>query len=566
MPQLGTMRSLRLATLCCLSFGTGASRLAGQAAPVCAAGVVAEVQVTNHSIYSPQTLDGRSFAWAYRLLNSLHVATREDLIVEEILLRAGECMNPALIGESARLLRELPFIAGADVSAERLDPGSWRIVVETWDEWTTSAGLNISIEDEVRFEGAFLSERNMLGRGLAATFLWHRFQERRDLGLTLSSTRALGSRVDWRVAGGRTRTGVFFTPTISYPFVGEGGTRSFDIEANLRDRNWAYSTDQPDGFSHVLLPLENRGFTVSATHRQGYPGTLTSFGGEIEVLRRRVDGPPTTALRNNFDVLDPAPDSMVTRLAGQASPPSHVRFGLTVGRRRMGYEFRSGLDLVSGAQNVALGSELMFTLGRSIATWGTSALDTYARVEGFVGAASPRVLLQASIKAEGRLLDDATGTVARSRDVLAETDIRAYVHMATRHTLHALVAYKAGWRTDQPFQLRLGGAPRVRAYLDYELPAGSTLILRLEERWNPGWLSPAIDLGFTLFGDFGRGWAGDAPFGVNHGWRSAIGGGIRTGFPAGTGSNMHIEMAWPLADEGRGSVLRAYWAHPLTSR
>ena len=62
-------------------------------------------------------------------------------------------------------MRELVFVARARVTAST-EPGGGRVVlVETWDEWSTRAGLNLSIENELRFEGAFASERNLAGAG-----------------------------------------------------------------------------------------------------------------------------------------------------------------------------------------------------------------------------------------------------------------------------------------------------------------------------------------------------------------------------------------------------------------
>lgn len=166
MPPLRTTTAVRRAAHTCLLVASGALPLSAQPTPECAAGVIAELRVETRSIYSDEALGQRRFAWVYRLTNRLHVATRPEVIRDEILLEEGDCLDLVLASESARLLRELRFIARAEVTAEPLGPGQWLLRVETWDEWTTSAGINLSIEDELRFEGIFVNEENLLGRGL----------------------------------------------------------------------------------------------------------------------------------------------------------------------------------------------------------------------------------------------------------------------------------------------------------------------------------------------------------------------------------------------------------------
>lgn len=117
-----------------------------------------------------------------------------------------------------------------------------------------------------------------------------------------------------------------------------------------------------------------------------------------------------------------------------------------------------------------------------------------------------------------------------------------------------------------PFQLALGGANGVRSHVDYELPAARTLVMRVEEQWNPGLFEPNADVGLTFFADVGRGWAGAVPFGTDSGWRHGAGAGLRLGFPAGTGTVLRVEVAWPTSDGAGGTVFRAYWSKVETSR
>ena len=82
----------------------------GQAA-ACEDGVIARLEVVNHSIFAPYDLEDRRNAWAYRLVNRAHIRTRESFIRRQILVEEGQCYEPLRVKESARVLRALSFMA-----------------------------------------------------------------------------------------------------------------------------------------------------------------------------------------------------------------------------------------------------------------------------------------------------------------------------------------------------------------------------------------------------------------------------------------------------------------------
>ena len=543
----------------------GPGLVAGQAEAACPSGVVARVEILSHSIYGPEAVERARFPWAYRLANSLHVSTRPDRIRAEIVVSEGDCLDLDALEESERLVRELVFVARARATAST-EPGGGRVVlVETWDEWSTRAGLNLSVENELRFEGAVASERNLLGRGLFGILSWRRFQERRDLGARFGTTSLLGTRLDAAVGGGTTRTGQFFNSVFSYPFVGEEGRVSAGVRAISRDLEQAYVTDDTKAYSHVMLPLEDRRFEATLLRRWGEPGSLLLLGGELRLLRRRVVGTPTAAFANDFDDPIPAPDSLANQLKSQASPPSYARVGVRMGVRKLAFRPHGGIDLVSGVQDIATGTELTLVLGRTFATWDGASLDTYGGVEAFAGLTRGPLTAQTTISAEGRRMDRVAEGGDRLRDLSARADVRLYL-AAAAHTFAAELRYRGGWRADEVFQLRLGGVEGVRGFVDNEKPVSQLLVIRFEERWNPRPVGRAADVGFTVFGDVGRGWAGTAPFSADTSWESAVGAGLRLGLPAGTGSNLRVEVAWPVGGVAEGSVVRAYWVSSSTSR
>ena len=537
---------------------------------VCQRGRLSQIEIRNNSLFAPEDIGARRFSWALSVVNSVHLRTRADYLRNQMLLDEGGCYDDEALAASVRNIRELSFIARVEAGSRQDSDSTWVVQVETWDEWSTGAGVYFDVESEFQFQGFYVTETNALGRGLRLSFRYRKFRERNDRSVTLASTRFLGSQARASVAAGATRTGSFLRQELVYPFVSETGRLHLQSNLQYEDRELSYFTGSEVGITNVLLPFTDRRVSMLARRRFGVPGALTLVGGEVEVLRRTVSGPAQQVMNEDFETPTVASDSAAALLRPQASPDSYVRLGATLGLRRIRFASAVGLDLVSGVQDVALGTELTLTVGRTLGTWGTSVADTYGWLEGYASGQMGPVLANAKVRAEGRYLDSSEAGISRWRDMSLSGRGLFYVRppSSTAQTFLTGVRFNARGNIDQPYQVVLGGEEGVRGYRDDELPTSSTLVGFVEQRVNVRWLRPAVDLGLTVFVDYGRGWAGDIPFGRDTSWRAAIGGGLRLGFPAGTGSVTHVEVAWPVgaAAGGRGPVLRTYWSPIETNR
>lgn len=544
---------------------------AAQDTAACTHGRVGSIEVVRHSIFEASEVSTRRFSWAYGLVNRLHIATHPNLIRSEIVVQEGDCFDSRSMMESVRILRDFPFLARVEGESIEDADGNQTVRFTTWDEWTTAVGLNVSIEDEIRFEGAFLTESNLLGRGLTFRLVSERRRELRNLGVSIGAPRLLGSRLDGSIGAGTTRDGTFVSPRIAWPFVGESGRTAVEVQGDRRDHDRVFATGGMENSTHVLIPVTDYEVDLSWDRRWGSPGRIRSLGLEARVRHARVTGSPTVAIRNDFGALPPAPVSLTERLGAFADPPSEIRLGVSGGLRRVDFVTRRGLDLVTGEQDVAIGLDASVTMGRAIGGWNGSVSDSYLRADGFLGAASDRVTGQVRVSLEGRRPDARDPGGPGTEDLLARIEGIGFGRTGA-HTLYAQLQYEGVWREtgrrmDGVRQRTLGGAGGVRSFVDYEVPVARFLMLRVEERWNPDWFGPALDLGFTLFGDLGRGWSGATPYTQTTEWQSAAGVGLRIGFPAGSGSVLRAE--WAAAAGGdltEGGVFRAYWVSATTRR
>ena len=533
----------------------------------CSEGVIARVDVVNHSIFKPSDIGGRKNEWAYHVVNRAHIRTKEGFIRRQILVEAGQCYDPLQVSESGRLLRELSFMARAEERSHQEDDGSWVVVFESWDEWTTLISINASVEDAFEFEGLYVEEKNLLGRGGQAVIEYHRFRERRDLGLKLLTRRFLGTLAEAYIIGGRTRNGYFLDQEIEYPFRGETGGVSFRGRLFFKDADRSFSTGDAEGISHVLLPLTERRLNLASLWRFGERGRRLILGVGLDVSHPKEDGLPRVAESNEYNELVTAPDSLAAGLGAQRALQSYARIGVTAGLRRMRFETRSGLDLVFGTQDVAIGGEALVTVGRTLGTWGTRGLGSFVRGDVWTGGATSWLVANVNVRGEGQLLDHAPTGEAPWRDVFISVALESYLRppFLENHTIFGRFAFEGAWNSDDYRQFGLGGARWLRSLVDYQAPVSKRLVVQLEERWRIPGLPPAVDLGLSVFGDVGRGWSGDLPFSREVDWTAAVGGGIRLALPARSGNVFRIEMAWPVDGVG-GSVFRVVKDRGRTGR
>ena len=524
----------------------------------CPEGRITHVFIDNHSIFDPASMpeDGR-IRWAYSLANRLHIRTRSEFIQDQLLFQVGDCYEPELVEESARLLREFRFIAGADAFAVEQPDGDQHIIVDTHDEWTTKFALVARFDQGLQLDGAQLIEENFLGRGVAVGAFYRQRDERRDLGLGLEVPQIRQTRWDGHLGIGVTRIGEVVEQAFIRPFSGERPGTAFRERAFHRRDFFNYVLSDDARYSHLVVPLQEEHIQVAAARRESWSDGLLTFGAGVSY--ERVGGGSTEEVegitRGDFGDRESVDAGYSQPLMPHLANRQALRLSALGGTRNVRFVQRLGLDPVRGVQDIPLGHELLMTVGPSIGSTGVGASpDVFASVELFGGAGTGKTLGFIGISGEGRWETDGDW-----RDVLMEGWALAYRETAGPGdpVLVLRGATHGGWSTASPFQLVLGGPEGVRGYSDWDHPGGRRVVVSGESRWRLSTPYPDFaDFGFTLFGDVGKMWAGDAPFGRDSGWRSTVGAGLRVGFPAGSSSVIRFDLAWPLEGEDRSPVLR----------
>lgn len=519
----------------------------------CEQGRISYVFIDNASIFDTSDPDlDRRFGWAYRAANALHIRTREGVIRRELLFGVGSCYDPFLLEETERLLRSYDFLAEVDVFGAPQADGTWHVVVDTRDEWSTRVDVRVNTTDGLRLEGIKVSEDNLLGTGQSVGVFYYERDVTRDYGVSYATPQLLGTRWDVQGALGRTRAGTLVQQEVAYPFVGEvsrwAGRQSFRRDDQFFD--YVAGDDARAKSAHVLVPLREQLFDLAVVRRVGERGSSALFGAALTYQQLSYPGPVQVAPEGRFDERLAAPDSLADQVLPQLHPLDNIRVMALLGHRNVWWVRRRGLDSMRGQEDVRLGAEALLSFGRALPALETDD-DVYAMLGLYAGLEVGNFLVIGRGRGDARRDLTAGANEEEWQDVYLEADVLAYLRPSglPRHTFFMQASTAGGWHTRVPFQLTLGGDYALRGYDRERFPAGRRLTVTLEDRFYIGWPLPdVLDVGGTVFADVGRAWAGDAPFGMNTGWQASAGLGLRGSFPAGSRSTYRIDVAWPVRD------------------
>jgi hypothetical protein len=535
------------------SHGDGAGSVSADSAAACSTGIVTAIDVESRSVYDPESTRIGPLAWTYRFLNLLHVNTNQAFIRRELLFEEGDCYDPFLVQESYRLLDQYGFMMVESITNADDGFGNQRVTVVTRDEWSTKVDIGPAYDDSgLYLERLQVTEENFLGNGVFAEFTHYSRRETRNQSIGLRTPRFFG-RSDAGIAVGRSRSGEFIDQYWRYPFLGEANRVAFRQGFTSGTDFFAFGTGEAEAFTQVLVPVRRELAELSAAYRFGSPGASLILGGSL--MRDVVRFPrPIEVTFGDFDERQDLPaGAEPSELLRQLAPFSATRAALHLGTRRIRYREYVGLDALREPYLAGLGVYAGVTVGRTRGNLGASGIpevsDWFTR--GHVSITEP--LGGASLLHLGSTVE-ARHVASGWRDVLAEGELVAYGRAGWLpwQTLFFRLSTAGSWDTTLPYQLSLGGREGVRSLAEDRFPGGHMVRFVAEDRIVLPWPTDTADLGFTVFGDLGRVWAGETPYGVDSGWQAAAGFGLRIGLPNGTRNVWRTDIAFPVGGETRG--------------
>jgi hypothetical protein len=187
--------------------------------------IIQGVQLQRRDIFDPNER-----SWLARMANRLHFQTRPAVIRRELLFRAGEPYDSALVAESERNLRALGIFRRVQIDSVRT-PTGLMLRVLTKDGWSTQADWRFrSTGGEVAFTIG-LVETNLLGTASTAAVRYRKDPDRSSVALTFRRPRMFAGTVGFGMQYENRSDGSMAAVAIDRPFFALTSPQAFGFEA-----------------------------------------------------------------------------------------------------------------------------------------------------------------------------------------------------------------------------------------------------------------------------------------------------------------------------------------------
>jgi hypothetical protein len=498
---------------------------AGAQTKRCNGEIISDISIVTQGPY--EELGTRWWEAPLRFATDLHTTTQPGVVRRFLIVKEGRPCVELERAESERILRAQPFLADASIAVIPDTAGSVALLVETRDELTPVVGVSTS---GARIRALKLGEGNLLGSGTYLAGEWRDGTSRDTYAIRGVDHQFLGRHYVFEGSYARRDHDMGdWTADLSHPFFTD--QQRFAWRASAGGIRELFEFRRPDA-ERVPFAFERSFVDLGAVVRIGLPGRLSLFGVSFSQEEGTPFLPPTA-------IEGMAYDSLLARHAGRRSARVNALWGLRNVRFRRVERFEG----LTAAEDIRLGFQLGTLIGRSLSILNTTDDDYLlaADLYGAVGGESGMVMLSA--RGEGRQNYDTN----RWDGVLGSARVAGIRRVSARHTVTGSVEWAGGWRQRIPFQLTLGSAPGgVRGHRRSDEAGARRAVARFEDRWYVGQLLRRADIGVAVFGDAGRVWRGDAPYGVDTPVRYAAGVSMLVAIPPRSKRTWRLDVAVPM--------------------
>jgi hypothetical protein len=470
----------------------------------------------------------------YRMANGIHIRTREAVISRELLFAVGDGYDPALIAETERNLRALPFIRSADISATVNAQGAVDVVVRTNDSWTLEVIVGFKRAGGVSSGKAGLAEHNLLGQGKTLSAVYSRgggaesksfgyqdpqFLRRKHLRYSMLAESAPGSQR--------------YSLSLSRPFYAS-------IARSALGGSASYAQD-------IVSTYAGETAIGSAHRRVGEAGV--NYGIAIATSTERIR-------RVTFGLL--ARRTVYRALPGQPAGP--LPDSQQLGFMQLGGEWEA-LDFITVRRIQKFTHAEDYNLGLGVfpaVEWSPHFRPLSATESQFLPSLSARKgfswsdqLLFLSSRYSSKYVDGGNS------NRIASFGASYFVRGLNCQTLAFHTGLDLGWHLDPAAPLALGELNGLRGYGLSQFSGSRRFLFNIEDRifiWDELWR--LLDVGAVVFYDSGYAWPSGSSVKLAD-LRNSVGLGLRVA-PSRSASNnpVRIDLAYALSDNRS----RSRWA------
>jgi hypothetical protein len=476
---------------------------------------------------------------AGRFAAKQHVTTRESVIRRYLALHLGAECTEVRRAESERILRAQPFIADATVLAYPDSAGGVIISVTTVDEVSLIVGLGLTAKAP-QLHSLLLGEDNLLGSAIRMKGQWKNSEHFRDTYAgEIIDYQFLGRPYQFRAEGGRRELGNDWTTDLSHPFLTDLQRVSWRTTAG--DQTEYFDFRRPNA-EPASLRIGRSYSDIGGVVRIGPPvGRLALVGGSISFEDERPENQPV--LINDLGIFPDTSQALINRYSKHQTARLNALWGV----RNVRFVRVSGFDALEGTQDLRTGIQVATLLGKGARLLRGKERDWFGSTDLYLGMATSISYTALNIAGEARRDED-----GRYDGILAHGRAAFYLKPFNRHTWISDLTWSGGWRQRIPFQLtfadRDGG---LRGFRTSEVGGARRLIGRGEDRYLIGRYKDFASVAVAAFGEAGKIWAGDAPFGVDTRLYASTGLSLLAASPPQSRRTLRADFVLPVRGERR---------------
>lgn len=517
----------------------GACVASAQASPraneQCEGRVINEIRVT--AMRPPFTGEAKYWRRIARSLG-LHHRTTDTAVVRRFLaLETGGRCTDFRMRESARLLREQPFLADARIRGVPDDSGGVRVEVETVDEIPAL----VSASFNGRLSYLEFGNENMFGDAwLLALHGADRALQGRSAGFRMSDFQFLGRPYQLDVQGDWGQRSSGWLVDASHAYLTDLQRVAWEAGLAHAGREFAVLR-RGEGIADLGIAYGRTSADVGGVLKLGNLRTPILLGA-LATLTHLVPGGAVAVGKRGV-----TPD---TTLSGQYSSVRRSRLTGVGAWRNLNFVTARGFETLAATQDVPTGFQLFGQLGRGTRWLGGSS-DVYMLADILAGVGSARTYSELHFISEGR-----RQLGQRLWDgVVSSGQLTLYWKRNDSALLRSWAEYAGGWRVQTPFQLELATEDQRLIGYKGSLNGARRASAGIEARRVLTGLTSKADVGAGAFVNAARLWAGDAPFGMDTPVLPSAGVSVFGALPRGSQRTLRIDLGVPL----RGGVVHAGW-------
>jgi outer membrane protein assembly factor BamA len=471
--------------------------------------------------------DERERNSVYQFVNDIHFPTMDYVIQRQLLFAEGDTLQPRVINESERILRDNSYLSDAVVLPHQVCDESLDVIVLTRDLWTLMPKLFFSRKGGYNKYGLTLEDENILGTGDTVFLEFINDRERDTTSIGYRTKQVFGSRVNLSATYSDTTDGINKKLEILRPFYSLNANWSMGFKLN------------EDVFVETLEALNQDIESFKHIDNEYVFSTGYSHGLQEGYTQRYSVG-----FTRKEDIFEPVDSNPVTLPADRILAYPWLQYDLIEDN----FVIYKNLNALHRTEDVPVGTSFSALLGYADETFN-SELSQWVFSLSYddtpISLASH--LLKSNLKIDGywdRVTKDYLNTVST-------LELSYYGLITEKQRAFVNIAYDYGTNLSQDQLLTLGGDEGLRGYPPEYLLGEQRLLVNLEHRYffDTHYMNLFRFAGVVFF-DMGQTMNSNGAYGGDSELLASTGVGLRlNSSKTNIGRIVHLDLAFPLKEK-----------------